>query len=72
MQLVAYGAQEIYLGPIYDIYFRICVPKFMYHEYLTPEFDQTFNQIVNKHRYGKNKTVVIYNISYVKQIGALG
>jgi hypothetical protein len=43
MQLVAYGAQDIYLGPIYDIYFRIRVPKFMYHEYLTHEFDQTFN-----------------------------
>jgi len=66
-QLVAYGAQDVYLTgnppitffkvkyrqhtnfsmelitQIILIKFRIRAPKFMYHEYLTAEFDKTFN-----------------------------
>jgi hypothetical protein len=44
MQLVAYGAQDIYLGPRYEKFFRVRpANKFMYHGYLTPDFDATFN-----------------------------
>jgi hypothetical protein len=43
IQLIAYGAQDIYLQPRYEKYFKIRVAKFMYHEYLTPEFCLTFN-----------------------------
>ena len=43
MQLVAYGAQDIYLQPRYEKYFSIRVAKFMYYEYLSHEFDLTFN-----------------------------
>ena len=67
MQLVAHGAQDVYLtsnppitffkvkyrqhtnfamepiNQIILIKFRIRAPKFMYHEYLTPKFDQSFN-----------------------------
>jgi hypothetical protein len=35
-----------HIAPIHHIIlikFRISVRKFMYHEYLTPEFDKTFN-----------------------------
>ena len=66
-QLVAYGAQDVYLTgnppitffnirysqhtnfsvelitQIILIKFTIRVPKFKYHEYLTLEFDHTFN-----------------------------
>ena len=43
MQLVAYGAQDIYIGPLYEKYFSIRVAKFMYYGYLSHEFDLIFN-----------------------------
>jgi hypothetical protein len=41
--LVSFGIQDIYLGPLYEKYFKIRVAKFYYHEYLTPDFNQAFN-----------------------------
>ena len=45
MQLVAYGAQDIYLQPRYEKYFKIRVAKFMYYEYLSHEFGLTFGWV---------------------------
>ncbi len=43
MQLVAYGAQDVYLRAWYERKFIIRTGPYFYFEYLTPEFAQTFN-----------------------------
>ncbi len=43
MQLVAYGAQDIYLGPQYEKKFIVRTRPYFYMEYLTPDFDTAFN-----------------------------
>ena len=44
MQLIAYGAQDIYLRPRYEKFFRVrSADKFKYHGYLTPDYDNVFN-----------------------------
>jgi hypothetical protein len=45
MQLVAYGAQDIYLGPRYEIKFIVRTRPYFYMEYLTPDFDTAFNSL---------------------------